>query len=451
MAIPLTVNGAVFEYPVDFDESWGVDATGWAQAVTNGMLQMAGGSFPLTADVNFGPNFGLLAQYFKSRSANPATVGTVRLSSADAGIAFRNNANSANLIITTDSSNRLLYNGNPIASSSGSVTSIIATANQTTVSAATGDVTIGTVQSIGTVSSPTFAGLTLSSPLSVANGGTGDSTLTAYAVLCGGTTSTNPVQSIAGVGTTGQVLTSNGPGTLPTFQGSTSGITSLTGTASQVLVNGTSGSPQTGAITLTTPQNLSTASTPTFTGLSANGAKITSMAQGTVTGDGIAFPVASAQISSNTVTGSTANSAGSAGNIAQGTVSTPDLRANAVTQIVTSASTGLPFGSLGAAADLVTSASITTTGGKVFISALYSAIGTGTGPLSLSVFNGTTTIPGNYGNYPPRTGASYSGGTITCVDAPVAGTYTYNFYKNDGTSGLPATTVYSLTLIEVKK
>jgi hypothetical protein len=54
--------------------------------------------------------------------------------------------------------------------------------------------------------------------LPVANGGTGDASLTAYAVLCGGTTSTNPVQSIAGVGTTGQVLISNGAGALPTFQ-----------------------------------------------------------------------------------------------------------------------------------------------------------------------------------------------------------------------------------------
>ena len=41
-----------------------------------------------------------------------------------------------------------------------------------------------------------------------------------YAVLCGGTTSTNPIQSIASVGTAGQVLTSNGAGALPTMQAS---------------------------------------------------------------------------------------------------------------------------------------------------------------------------------------------------------------------------------------
>jgi len=54
--------------------------------------------------------------------------------------------------------------------------------------------------------------------LPVANGGTGDASFTSYAVLCGGTTSTGSVQSIASLGTSGQVLTSNGAGALPTFQ-----------------------------------------------------------------------------------------------------------------------------------------------------------------------------------------------------------------------------------------
>ncbi len=52
----------------------------------------------------------------------------------------------------------------------------------------------------------------------VAGGGTGVTSTTAYAVLCGGTTSTGGLQSIAGVGTSGQVLTSNGANLLPTFQ-----------------------------------------------------------------------------------------------------------------------------------------------------------------------------------------------------------------------------------------
>ncbi len=63
----------------------------------------------------------------------------------------------------------------------------------------------------------------LTLPLTVANGGTGDATLTPYAVLTGGTTATGALQSIASVGTSGQVLTSNGAGALPTFQASGGG------------------------------------------------------------------------------------------------------------------------------------------------------------------------------------------------------------------------------------
>jgi hypothetical protein len=61
---------------------------------------------------------------------------------------------------------------------------------------------------------------TITLPLPVSDGGTGRTSATAYGVLCGGTTSTGAQQSIASVGTSGQVLTSNGAGALPTFQNS---------------------------------------------------------------------------------------------------------------------------------------------------------------------------------------------------------------------------------------
>jgi len=56
-----------------------------------------------------------------------------------------------------------------------------------------------------------------SGTLTVAQGGTGASALTAYAPLFGGTSSSAPIQS-GTVGTAGQALISNGPGALPTFQ-----------------------------------------------------------------------------------------------------------------------------------------------------------------------------------------------------------------------------------------
>lgn len=61
----------------------------------------------------------------------------------------------------------------------------------------------------------------------VADGGSGRSDATAYAVICGGTTSGGAHQSIASVGTSGQILTSNGAGALPTFQTSAAAIVSV--------------------------------------------------------------------------------------------------------------------------------------------------------------------------------------------------------------------------------
>ncbi len=63
--------------------------------------------------------------------------------------------------------------------------------------------------------------------VTVADGGTGRSLATAYAVICGGTTNTGALQSIAALGNVGDVLTSNGAGALPTMQTPGSGITEI--------------------------------------------------------------------------------------------------------------------------------------------------------------------------------------------------------------------------------
>ena len=55
---------------------------------------------------------------------------------------------------------------------------------------------------------------------------------------------------------------------------SSAAVISLQGTANQVLVNGTSGTPTAGAITLTLPQSIHTAATPTFAGLTSNNVQV---------------------------------------------------------------------------------------------------------------------------------------------------------------------------------
>lgn len=88
----------------------------------------------------------------------------------------------------------------------------------------------------------------------VAGGGTGATSFTAFAVLCGGTTSTGPVQPVASVGTSGQVLTSNGAGALPTFQ-TVSGTGTVTNVATAGILTG-------GPITTTGTLNVNASITP---------------------------------------------------------------------------------------------------------------------------------------------------------------------------------------------
>lgn len=66
---------------------------------------------------------------------------------------------------------------------------------------------------------------TVINTLPVSSGGTGKTSFTPFAVITGGTTATNPLQSIASVGTGGQVLTSNGAGALPSFQAASGSVT----------------------------------------------------------------------------------------------------------------------------------------------------------------------------------------------------------------------------------
>lgn len=68
-------------------------------------------------------------------------------------------------------------------------------------------------------------------PLPITQGGTGDTNFTPYSVICGGITSTDALQSVSSLGSSGQVLTSNGASNLPTWEDPSSGgsITTIAG------------------------------------------------------------------------------------------------------------------------------------------------------------------------------------------------------------------------------
>lgn len=130
MAVNLTINGTAYSFPQTGDSLWGDNVTNWATAVTSGMLQKAGGNFTLTADVNFGGSFGLLSQYFTSRTANPAAAGNIRLAKTDT-INFRNNANSADVSYGINGSDLPTFGGNVIPTAPVALSSLATIANNT--------------------------------------------------------------------------------------------------------------------------------------------------------------------------------------------------------------------------------------------------------------------------------------------------------------------------------
>lgn len=111
MATNLTVNGVTYAYPEDGDTAgWGAAATNWASAVTAGMLQKAGGTFTLTAEVDFGASYGIKSLYYKTRSATIASAGQFRLANTDV-VSWRNNGDTADLDLGPGTDDVLEFNG----------------------------------------------------------------------------------------------------------------------------------------------------------------------------------------------------------------------------------------------------------------------------------------------------------------------------------------------------
>jgi hypothetical protein len=113
LAVTLTINGIPYSFPQTGEENWGPPVTAAAvglAAVTETLRT------PATPTV--------------------ATQGVLRLGSSD-GVYFRNNANTANLGLTIDASDDLLFNGSPIG---GALPPL--TANRAVVSDGAGALTV---------------------------------------------------------------------------------------------------------------------------------------------------------------------------------------------------------------------------------------------------------------------------------------------------------------------
>lgn len=168
-------------------------------------------------------NGTVVAEAYGGTNQNTYTTGDILYASA---------ANTLSKLAAGTAGDVLTSNGAGVAPSyqtptAGTVTSVSGTADRiTSTGGATPVIDIAatyvgqtSITTLGTIATGTWE----ATDVGVAHGGTGRSTATAYAVLCGGTTATGAHQSIADVGTSGQVLTSNGAGALPTFQDAAGG------------------------------------------------------------------------------------------------------------------------------------------------------------------------------------------------------------------------------------
>jgi hypothetical protein len=153
LSVNLTIAGQTFAFPTEGEDNWGQTVTQWATAVSTQLLQRTGGAFTLSADVNFGASFATIQAYLKSRSSNIATAEFIRLAVADA-IAWRNNANSANLKLAVNASDQLTFDGAVLITTLGTLT-----ASRALVTNSGGDIVsaITTATEIGYVNGVTSA------------------------------------------------------------------------------------------------------------------------------------------------------------------------------------------------------------------------------------------------------------------------------------------------------
>ena len=82
----VTFNGSNYSVPSYGDTGWAQgpgNLSAYLVAIPSGCLQTTGGTFTLSAPVNFGATYGVLASSFTTITASPATAGVLRLALAD--------------------------------------------------------------------------------------------------------------------------------------------------------------------------------------------------------------------------------------------------------------------------------------------------------------------------------------------------------------------------------
>lgn len=119
MSVNITFDGQPHIVAETGEVGWGGNTTSYLVAIAAGCLQKTGGNFTLSAETDFGASFGLKSLHYKSRTADVAATGILRLANNSDSVSWRNAANSADLALAVNASNQIIFNGTPLATSGG--------------------------------------------------------------------------------------------------------------------------------------------------------------------------------------------------------------------------------------------------------------------------------------------------------------------------------------------
>lgn len=275
--------------------------------------------------------------------------------------------------------------------------------------------------------------------LTVGRGGTGSGTHTAYAVLAGGTTATGALQSIASVGSSGQVLTSNGAAALPTFQNVAGTGTVNSGTAGRLSLYATS----TNAVSDTYVQN----SQNITLAIATQAARSTGLAL-TIPNPGNAIASANFLLSegAQTINGIQTFSASpvlsvgatSAGNL---NITINDATANNITEVLSLGhnTTGTPANGIGTEIDLYAETSTTPDSRLSTIGSTWTDVTNATRTSNLYFQTRTNGALSTSGQFTGSNGGAFSAKGTNTNDTATAGNIGEVIESVVGTTTAPAT------------
>lgn len=253
MATSVNLNGVSYSIPATGEGSWGTNVSNYLIALSTGVLQKAGGSFTLTADVDFGVNYGLKSIYYKSR-ATASSAGVLRLGNNES-VGWRNAANGADKLLKVNASDVLEFDGNPIVTLALGTADYVLKMNSAGTAYSFAQIIDASVKSDAAIAHSKMAALTASRAL--VSDGSG-------VVSVATTTATQIGYLSSATGTTGTTSTNIVFSTSPTL------VTPVLGAATATSINGLTITSSTGTLTITNGKTLSVSNTLTFTGTDAS-------------------------------------------------------------------------------------------------------------------------------------------------------------------------------------